>query len=109
MTKEFSIQSLLDNVQKRIRALEVLEEPVKHWDTLLLFIIRQKLNNYRIEKWEEAMASVEKPSIKNMTEFLERRAIIESTYNSNKHNFQKKTPFNKEKNNCGNLPQLFLF
>ena len=48
ISKEFSIRSLLDHVQKRVRALRALDQPVEHWDTLLVFMIREKMNNYHI-------------------------------------------------------------
>lgn len=99
ISRDFTIQFLLDNIQKHLRALEVLEQPVKQWDTLLMYIIKQKLNNYTIEKWEEHVSSSEVPTMSDMISFLERRALIEHTHNSNKLSNSKKTPyFNKENN-----------
>ena len=50
VSKEFSVQALLDHVQGRIRALRALGQPVDQWDWILIFIIRGKLNNYMRER-----------------------------------------------------------
>lgn len=34
-----SIRRLLDAYMKNIRALQILDEPTKHWDTLLIYIV----------------------------------------------------------------------
>lgn len=46
ISKEFSVRSFLDLIQKHIRALEALKEPVDKWDTLLVEIIKQKSKSY---------------------------------------------------------------
>ncbi|XP_033222716.1 uncharacterized protein LOC117176571 [Belonocnema kinseyi] len=84
ISKEFTVHTLLDNVQKRIRALRALEQPVEQWDTLLIFIIREKLNHYTREKWEETVGSTKLPSLNDMTSFLERRSLIENTQSFSK-------------------------
>ena len=50
VSKEFSVRNLLNTVQKHIRALKALVQPVDHRDTLLLFIVDDKLNNYTLEQ-----------------------------------------------------------
>ena len=79
ISKEFPVRALLDNIQKRLRALKALGESVNHWDTLLIFSIKEKLNSYTREKWEESVGSAQVPSMKDMISFLERRSFIEST------------------------------
>ena len=79
ISKEFSVRALLDNIQKRLRALRALEQPVEYWDTLIIYIIKNKLNNYLLEKWEETVGSTRLPSLKDMITFLEQRSLIETT------------------------------
>lgn len=50
IAKEFAVRALSDNVQKIVRALMALEQPVDQWDALLLFTIREKLNHLTLEK-----------------------------------------------------------
>ena len=79
VSKEFTVRALLDNIQKRLRALKALKQPVDYWDTLIVYIIKNKLNNYLLEKWEETVGSTRLPSLKDMTTFLEQRSLIENT------------------------------
>lgn len=78
ISKEFSVRNLLNNVQKRVRALQALNQPVEYWDVFLVLIIRQKLTVNLREKWEESVGSTEFPTFKKLISFLERRAIIEN-------------------------------
>ena len=71
VSKEFTVRTLLDNIQKRLRALRALEQSVEYWDTLIIYIIQNKLNNYLLEKWEETLRSTRFPSLKDMTTSLE--------------------------------------
>ncbi|XP_076765155.1 uncharacterized protein LOC143432262 [Xylocopa sonorina] len=77
LSKENSVRSLIDQVQKHVRALEALNEPVDHWDTLLIEIIKQKLFMSLIEKWEEASCESTIPTFKEFLTFLQRRAQLE--------------------------------
>ena len=50
MSKEFSVRSLLNSIQKHVRALKVLDEPVESWGSLLIVLIRNKMNAMTLEK-----------------------------------------------------------
>lgn len=76
MSKELSIRTLLYNIQKRMRALKAFGESVDHWDTLLIYIIKSKLNDYTCEKWEGSLSTTQVPTMSNMIAFLERRAVL---------------------------------
>ena len=95
VSKEFSIQSFLDNVQKQVRALNALIKAEDRWDTLLVFIIKEKLNPYTKEKWEESLKHKNVPSFDEMITFLEHRALIDSSqFNFKQGSFQR-TDVNK--------------
>ena len=68
VSKEFSVPKLLDTVQA-----------VDHWDTLLVFIVKDKLNNYTREKWEESRKETSVPLLKGIISFLEQGALIDNT------------------------------
>lgn len=40
------LRNLADNIQRNLRALKSLNEPVESWDTLLLYIFGNKLDVY---------------------------------------------------------------
>ena len=77
MSKEFSVRTLLDRVQKHIRALRALGESVDTWDTLLIIIIKGKLTFQLREKWEDFSSEMKTPTMKQFLEFLQRRAQFE--------------------------------
>ena len=79
MSKDFPVRSLLDQVQKHFRALQALKEPVEHWDTLLVEILKIKLSPFIREKWEDASCASENPTFKEFLTFLQRRAQFEDT------------------------------
>ena len=79
MSKEFSVRILLDRVQKHIRALRALGEPVDSWDTLLILIIKSKLSFQLREKWEDFSSEMKTPTMKQLLEFLQRRAQFEES------------------------------
>ncbi|XP_052758555.1 uncharacterized protein LOC128202398 [Galleria mellonella] len=73
ITKESSVtlKRLIDQVNKNLRALESLGEPVKHWDTLLIYIITHKLDNKTFRKWEEFKGRMEKDASITFDIFLQ--------------------------------------
>lgn len=55
VTKESSsnLKRLIDNFNKNLLALKSLGEPVNYWDTLLIYVISNKLDSKTYRKWEE--------------------------------------------------------
>ncbi|XP_043479886.1 uncharacterized protein LOC122509722 [Leptopilina heterotoma] len=78
-SKEFSIRALLDHIQKHLRALRALGQPVDKWDTILLLLIKDKLNAPTREKFEDITNEITLPTMKDMITFLQRRAQFEDT------------------------------
>lgn len=84
ITKESSIQikRVIDQVNKSLRSLECLGEPVEHWDTLLIYIISKKLDSKTFREWEEHKGNVhknERITFEAFLTFMRNRAdLIES-------------------------------
>ena len=78
-SREFPARSLLDQLQKHIRALQALKEPVDSWNTILVAIVRAKLNPFLREKWEEFSSESSQPVYSDMITFLQRRAQFGDT------------------------------
>ncbi|XP_072936546.1 uncharacterized protein [Epargyreus clarus] len=73
VTKESSVslKYLIDAVNKNLRALESLGEPVDHWDTLLIYIITHKLDQKSYREWEEVKGRLDKDSIITFNTFMQ--------------------------------------
>ncbi|XP_033229727.1 uncharacterized protein LOC117181275 [Belonocnema kinseyi] len=102
LSKGFPVRSLLDQIQKHVRALEALKEPVERWDTLLVKIIEQKLNTFIREKSEDSSCESENPTYKELITFLQRRAQFEETKSDQiqgrSQNLSDRKPFNSRPN-----------
>jgi hypothetical protein len=68
------LRGFLLNFSRHLEALRVLSRPVKHWDDLLVGIIRAKLDTKTLEQWDLSITVNTEVSIKQLTEFLESRA-----------------------------------
>ena len=88
VSKEFSTRNLLDNVQKQVRAFKSLITEEQRLDAILVFIVKDKLNSYTKDKWEETLKGTNIPSFNEMISFLEHRAVIDSS-----HFVQKQSSF----------------
>nr|XP_053600617.1 uncharacterized protein LOC128669669 [Plodia interpunctella] len=73
ITKESSIilKRLIDQLNKNLRALEALGEPVTYWDTLLIYIVTQKLDQRSYREWEEYKGNLGRDVSINFEIFLQ--------------------------------------
>lgn len=90
ITKESStaLKGIVDNVNKNIRALRTLGEPVHSWDTLLIHVIRQKLDTKTFREWEEYKGRIDKSrriTFDQLIEFMRNRAELIETLEKSRH------------------------
>ncbi|XP_063361532.1 uncharacterized protein LOC134650505 [Cydia amplana] len=64
------IKRVIDQVNKNLRSLETLGEPVKEWSTLLIHLISQKLDTKSFREWEEFKGGLDKNKTVTFEEFL---------------------------------------
>jgi len=78
-----SLRSLLDEFQKRFRALKLLNEPVESWSTMLIHLLTSKLDFRTSTQWEEFVITqkLSKPNIQNLIDFLSDRCRLLETSN----------------------------
>ncbi|KAH9643118.1 hypothetical protein HF086_010570, partial [Spodoptera exigua] len=57
-----ALKGLIDQLNKDLRALESLGEPVKHWDTFLIYHVTQKIDHRTYREWEEFKGRIDKES-----------------------------------------------
>ncbi|KAL0831492.1 hypothetical protein ABMA28_002289 [Loxostege sticticalis] len=84
ITKESSavLKRFIDQINKNLRALESLGEPVKQWDTLLIHIVTQKLDHKTYREWEEFKCNLDLDSsitFEKCIQFLRNRADLVET------------------------------
>ncbi|XP_049865557.1 uncharacterized protein LOC126366489 [Pectinophora gossypiella] len=84
ITKEcsFTLKRLLDKINQNLRALESLGEPVQYWDTLIIYLITQKLDVKTYREWEEwkgRLSKNEKITLDYFQHFLRNRADLVET------------------------------
>lgn len=67
----FVLKRVIDQINKNLRALKSLGEPVEYWDTLLIYMITQKLDSNTFREWEEFKGRLHKEKSINLDSFLE--------------------------------------
>lgn len=92
IVKESSValKALIDLLNKDLRALESLGEPVKHWDTLLIYIVTRKLDQKTFREWEEHKGRLDKDSkitFEKFMTFLRNRADLIETLELSRNNY----------------------
>ncbi|KYN22031.1 hypothetical protein ALC57_05586 [Trachymyrmex cornetzi] len=81
-----SLRSFIDAVRTHVRALEVLKQPVTHWDTILIYLLIDKLDYATRKDWEFEVrknAPDTMPTLETFMEYLADRAhtleLVEGT------------------------------
>lgn len=78
-----SLRLIADTVQAHIRALETLGEPTESWASIIQFIIVDKVDFSCKKEWETATLTVERPSLSNLFDFLEKRYLLLEKFEQN--------------------------
>lgn len=78
-----SLRSLLDGLNKHIRALEVLKQPGAFWDALLIHMISLKLDSATRREWESEYSKHDLVSLEGFTTFLNDKCKLLETIQIN--------------------------
>lgn len=99
-----SIRSFISQVQQQLHALKNLQQPVEHWDMLLITILTKKLDQYTNRAYQLDRNSDTLPTIQEFMSFLERRSIAledsEGTSDYTKSTSKVSNVVTKNTNNC---------
>ncbi|XP_055522818.1 uncharacterized protein LOC129716998 [Wyeomyia smithii] len=78
LTRESSaeLQALLEGFERVVQTLDQLIQPVDYKDLLLLDILSTRLDNATRRAWEEYSSTKENDTVKELTEFLQRRVRV---------------------------------
>ncbi|KOB73051.1 Uncharacterized protein OBRU01_10652, partial [Operophtera brumata] len=72
-----NLRSIISNVTMHLAALKNLEQPVQHWDTLLVNILAKKVDNYTVRGFHLDRNSKEVPTFSEFLSLLEKRAMAQ--------------------------------
>lgn len=94
-----ALRQILDGAVKHTRSLQNLNEPIDHWDTLLIYILSNKLDSGTRRAWEAANTNVQMPTFKDFQQFLKDKCVLLETLhgceakqvNNNTSKFKVKT------------------
>ncbi|KAJ8983758.1 hypothetical protein NQ317_017861 [Molorchus minor] len=73
------LRKVVDTVNKHLRALENLEQPVEHWDTLIIFTLTNKLDKDTLREWEGYRSKDDLPKLVDFMKFIQGRADLLET------------------------------
>lgn len=67
-----SLRQFIDGIQTHTRALQSLQQPVKEWDTILIYLLTNKLDIQTRKEWETNTGKrVDMPTLNELISFLE--------------------------------------
>ena len=91
-----SIRQFSDNIQKHMRALKSLGQPVQHWDAVITYLIVNKFDQSTRHAWEASTSTTELATYSETINFLENRSkILEGCEEGQKmHSKPKSRPVN---------------
>ncbi|XP_058456731.1 uncharacterized protein LOC131434103 [Malaya genurostris] len=64
------LNTLVDDYQRHVKALEKLGEPVTNWDTPLIYILTSKLDSATVRAWEHETRQKDEVTYEELIEFL---------------------------------------
>lgn len=62
----------IDNANNHLCALEILDELVESWDTIVLGILSRRLNAITLSEYQELLILIRKPIFKDFYKILEK-------------------------------------
>ncbi|XP_048518882.1 uncharacterized protein LOC125504899, partial [Dendroctonus ponderosae] len=85
------LRNLLDSMNKHLRALEVLKQPIDSWDALVIHIISLKLDSVTRKEWEIEYSKLNVSNLKVFTAFLQEKSkLLETLFMNNPSNILSK-------------------
>ncbi|KYN02007.1 hypothetical protein ALC62_07184 [Cyphomyrmex costatus] len=87
-----ALRTYIDSIRTHVRALEALKQPIAHWDTILIYLLSDKLDYTTRKDWELEIGKRDTdsmPSLEALLEFLTTRAhtleLVEGSKNKQEH------------------------
>ena len=87
------LRKMIDTFLKHERALKSLGEPIDQWDTLLIYLLSNKLDHHTKREWEGSIKTNQLPNLKSFMEFLKNKAQLLETLDTRDHSKPSPKPF----------------
>lgn len=69
-----SLRTTIDTSNEAVRSLQALNVPVDHWDTILVYMLEERLGDNLKEAWDLKRPTAGLPTLKDILAFLSTRA-----------------------------------
>ncbi|CAK9826629.1 hypothetical protein ANTRET_LOCUS4442 [Anthophora retusa] len=69
-----NLRQLAEQAQVHVNALKAIKQPTEHWDTILIYIIANKLDKNTRRAWERTLEDEEIPKFKELLDFINKHA-----------------------------------
>lgn len=99
------LRTCLDIIQKNVRALKSLKEPVEYWDTILVFLCNLKLDINSKREWEAHSIKNNTSKYEDFIKFVTERCQILESVESNKANITGKPSGSSNNNSYSKSPK----
>ena len=73
------LRKLIDTTQQCIDTLKILKQPVQHWDTIIIFLLKGKLDNETLKAWTLEQQTNKTVTFENFKAFILNRSIALSS------------------------------
>lgn len=78
------LRQLLDNTVKHLRSLKALGQPTESWDTLIIYILSNKMDPLTRRDWETCKYKNDIPIMEDLENFLKHKCDVLECIDSNK-------------------------
>ncbi|XP_045462033.1 uncharacterized protein LOC123672092 [Harmonia axyridis] len=92
------LRNVYDEINKNLKALETLGQPVNHWDSLIIYILSSKFDSVTKREWESFKHNGDLPTMVDMQTFLKTKCELLERLNNSSDN---SSPFNKYDSKTG--------
>lgn len=78
-TNTSTLRNVIDTTRTHLRSLKTLGEPTDNWDTIIIYIITNKLDRVTREDWEKEVdysEEAQQPKLDELMKFLEKRYLM---------------------------------
>nr|CAH7723343.1 unnamed protein product [Callosobruchus chinensis] len=90
-----NLKMLLNELNKHLRALKSLNQPIEYWDRLLIPMIVNKLDPHTRKQWFDKISFNELPSLDMLKNFIDERAKKQAVLNKLQSGDNPKIPGSK--------------
>ena len=92
-----ALTQLLDNTHKHLRALNALGQPTQYWDSLIVYMVSERLVSFTQREWESKVSISDLPTLDDMVNFLTHKCQVLENIEPNKHTMSRQNKHQQTK------------